>query len=133
MYRVLLDGVAIECDSMEEAKRLARSIANEERDGSQPRSRRSTSVRQDESRKDVLKLLKALREAGPDGLPGAKLAQTLGLKTRKGLGPIAVATNNRLAAIGMKPEQVFERNRVGGERRWIRKDKIEEAIKALEV
>jgi hypothetical protein len=79
-----------------------------------------------------LKLLKALREAGADGVPAAKLSQSLGLKTLRGLGPIAVAMNNRLAAAGIKPEQVFERSRIGGERRWIRKDKIEEAIKALE-
>ncbi|MGH7380289.1 MAG: hypothetical protein ACREJ7_08645 [Candidatus Methylomirabilales bacterium] len=132
MYRVLLDGVPIECDSMEEAKRLARSIRNEERNGSQTKSRRSTAGRQEERRRDVLRLLKAIREAGTDGIPGKKLAQSLGLKTPKALGPIKVVMNKRLVAAGINPEQVFETSRVDGERKWIRKEKMDEAIKTLE-
>ena len=132
MFRVWLDGVPIECDSLEEAKRLARSIANEEKADGHGRAKAHASEKKDRFAKDAVKILTALRDAGSDGTVGEKLAQAVGLKELRGLGPIAAAIKKRLVAAGIKPELVFDRARIGGERRWIAKDKIGEAIKALE-
>ena len=129
---MLLDGVPIECDSLEEAKRLARSIANEEKNNGRGRGKTQQEERKDKFLKEAVKLLTAIKDAGTEGTVGEKLAQIIGLKQRKGLGPIAAAIKKRLREAAIKPELVFDRARIGGERRWIAKEKIGEAIKALE-
>jgi len=131
MYRVLLDGVSIECDSMEEAKRLARSIANEERADAHAKPRASASQRGSGFDARAAKLLRLVREAGSNGLPGAKLAAALGLETPKGLGPITAAMNRRLKAKKLEPSSVYEGKRIGKERGWFAKEKIDEALTLL--
>lgn len=132
MYRVLLDGVPIECDSMEEAKRLARSIASEERAETQLRPKASTGQRAKDVDVRVTKLLRLVRESGSDGIPGGELATALGLGTAKGLGPITAAMNRALKARRIDPKSVYEGKRTGKERGWFAKEKIDEALALLE-
>jgi hypothetical protein len=132
MYRVLLDGVPIECDSMEEAKRLARSIANDEQVGETGKSKPASSRQGKKFDVRAAKLLRSVREAGADGIPGAKLASTLGLDSSKGLGPIAAALNRRLRASKLDPKSVYQGGRIGKERGWFPKEKIDEALKLIE-
>lgn len=132
MYRVMLDGVPIECDSMEEAKRLARSIANENEAGETGRTRTASTKRGKGFDARGAKLLKLVREAMPTGIVGAKLATALGLETPKGLGPIAAALNKRLAAAKIDHKLVYEGGRIGKERGWFAKEKIDEALKLME-
>jgi hypothetical protein len=132
MFRVWLDGVPIECDSMEEAKRLARSIANDIKGNGGGKTQAAAEKRAEKFLKQAVKILTALKDAGTEGTTGEKLAPLLGLKELKGLGPIAAAMKKRLSAAGLKPETVFGTDRIGGQRRWIAKEKVAEAIKALE-
>jgi hypothetical protein len=133
MYRVILEGVAIECDSMEEAKRLARSIANENQAGEAGRGRTVTARRGQSFDIRSAKLLRCVREAGTGGILGAKLAAALGLETPKGLGPITAALNKRLRAARIDPKLVYEGGRIGKERGWFAREKIDEALKLIEV
>jgi hypothetical protein len=130
MYRVILDGVPIECDNMEEAKRLAKSIANENQVGDTGSARKAR-AKKDKGDARAAKLLNLVRDAGPTGIAGAKLAAALGLGTPKGLGPIAASVNTRLRAAKMDPKLVYEGGRIGKERGWFAKEKIDEAIRLI--
>lgn len=132
MYRVILDRVPIECETLEEAKRLARSIANEDRLDTTKTARSAAAKRRSRFVRNAVSLLTTIRDAGSEGTTGEKLRTALGLETLKGLGPIVAATNNQLNKGGIKPEQVFEKKRIGKERRWIGKEKLVDAIKLLE-
>ena len=132
MYRVILDGVPIECDSLEEAKRLAKSIANENQAGETGRVRTASAKKRKKGDVRVTKLLSLVREAGATGILGAKLATQLGLGTAKGLGPIAAALNKRLVAAKMDPKLVYAGGRIGKERGWFPKEKIDEALRLIE-
>lgn len=132
MYRVILDGVQIECDSMEEAKRLARSIANEDQAGETTKSRGVGSQKGKAFDAHAGKLLRFVRDAGAAGILGAKLAISIGLESPKGLGPIVAALNKRLRAAKIDPKLVYAGGRIGKERGWFAKEKIEDAIKLIE-
>ena len=132
MYRVILDGVPIECDSLEEAKRLAKSIANENQAGETGRARTASAKKRRKFDVRAAKLLNLVREAGPTGILGAKLATALGLDAAKGLGPIAAGLNRRLKAAKIDPKSVYGGGRIGKERGWFAKEKIDEALRLIE-
>jgi|GEM_PF-1177114 len=76
--------------------------------------------------------LRLLRDAGKDGLPTAKFAAGLGYSSGRPLSFLAGRINKRLSGARMDPKTVYEGRRVGGEKRWFAKEKLEEALRAIQ-
>jgi hypothetical protein len=76
--------------------------------------------------------LRAIQDAGNQGLSTARLAAALGYESGRSIPFVATSLNKRLRDLGFDPKSVYEGRRVAGEQRWFAKERIEEAVKALQ-
>jgi hypothetical protein len=146
MYRVLIAGVPVECDDAEEAKRLALSMAHKGEGSKRRVQAKDSSPREKDKRRGgfkspqythvmgaySLKMLNAIKDAGPSGIVAERLAGALGFRSSKALGPITATVNQQLAQSGIKLDDVVVRRRVGKDRTWFATEGIEKAIKTFQ-
>ncbi|MFH1919834.1 MAG: hypothetical protein ABIP48_08125 [Planctomycetota bacterium] len=67
-----------------------------------------------------------------DGVDAGDLAESLNLKSRRSVGSPLVLTNKTLRKCQFEPASVYVKAVKGGNARWYPKQRIQEAIKAIE-
>jgi hypothetical protein len=137
-FRVMIDDVPVFCDTPEDAVALARASAGKGKSkgtkSHMPAPTPSTGAAISRGDNDVLgaRMLQIVANGGDHGVASATLAQGLGIKDAKGIGPIKIALRRMLAAHGMSFDDIIER-RQGGPNgtKWHGKGRIGEALEKI--
>lgn len=79
-----------------------------------------------------LTVLKKIQSAGADGVSGHTIVSLLGLSHNRSVGNAMLAARKAVSNLNVDVDQVFVRRGKPGNRRWIARPAIGEAIKALE-
>lgn len=128
MFKILVQGVEIQCDTVEAAVELARKLATSSphSDGkavaadmgnsrwTSSRFQNFTSELKDKQRQLLMLVLD-----NPDGLTDQSLRQTMGVENNNGFGPIMAAISKRAKKLGIQMTEILTTEKVvmaGGEK-----------------
>ena len=145
MIRITIRGITFECDSEQEALRLAGAVETtgfaarnglsqekKKGPGRPPRNGKAIHVVRSESANgEAIDFLKAVKDSSP-GLSSDRVVSILKLKHGRGIGGAIGKIKRIIASKGLDPNQVFLKRGDERNRRWKAQPMIAEAIEKLE-
>lgn len=123
MYRIIVGNLKYECDSIRELAELERYLES--------KGARTAQAESMPSSERYCAFLRTVLAAGEGGVPSRDLASAVGLRSGKGLGAIFNNLRSALSDHNIAVEDAVDRIRVGTERRWVARDRAQEALEAL--
>jgi len=144
MYRIMVNGIEVRCDTEDEALRLARLAARPENPTSTvvsatPRARgrpplygKSHRAKREAAAVDTShRFLEMLNAAGTSGITSGRLVEVFALPHARAVGGMMVTVRKTVTTLGFRPDDVFARKGKPGSRRWVPAPRLSEAIAAF--